>query len=255
MKQKKASYPSLQDKHVFITGGATGIGAALVKACVTQNMKVTFVDLENDAAEKLIDSLNMAMYKPQFFYLDLRNISDLEASIQNSTKKYGDIEVLINNAARDTRLAIEEIDVEKWDDMQAINIRHVFFASKAVAKGMKKIGSGSIINFTSSSVIRKSPQLTAYSSAKAGIAGMTRMLARDLGKYNIRVNSVLPGWIMTERQQTLWLTPETEKRLIEDQCLKEKIYPEDVADMVLFLASVDSCKVTAQNFIIDAGWV
>jgi NAD(P)-dependent dehydrogenase (short-subunit alcohol dehydrogenase family) len=251
-----AHYPSLQDRCVFITGGGSGIGASLVEHFVRQNAKVAFVDVDTAAAEAVCDSLaGSGDHDPLFIPCDLRDIPALQEALAQAAATLGPIQVLVNNAARDTRIEVKDIDVATWDEMQAINLRPVFFAAQAVFEGMESLGGGSIINFSSPSFMRRSPRLTAYGSAKAAIIGLTRTLSRDLGGAGIRVNAVVPGWTMTERQKTLWLTPEIERELMANQSLKEKLMPEDVARLVLFLAADDSRMITAQTYIIDGGLV
>ena len=251
-----ARYPSLQDRPVFITGGGSGIGASIVEHFVRQNAKVAFVDIDATAAEALCDSLaGSGAHPPLFIPCDLRDIPALQQAIAQAAAALGPIRVLINNAARDTRIEVKDIDVATWDEMQAVNLRHVFFAAQAVFDGMQAQGGGSIVNFSSPSFMRRSPRLTAYGSAKAAIIGLTRTLSRDFGAAGIRVNAIVPGWTMTERQKTLWLTPEIERDLMANQSLKEKLMPEDVARLVLFLAADDSRMITAQTYIIDGGLV
>jgi NAD(P)-dependent dehydrogenase (short-subunit alcohol dehydrogenase family) len=245
-----ASYPSLRDRVVFISGGGSGIGASIVEHFVEQGAKVAFVDVDEAASTALVKRLGG---KPLFLRCDVRDVKAYQAAIAKAASKLGAITVLVNNAARDDRHKLEEVTPEFWDERIAVNLRHQYFAIQAVAPGMRAAGGGAIVNFTSVSFVGMTPNLSVYQAAKAGAIGMTRGLARDLGGDGIRVNSVMPGWIMTERQIALWLTPEGEASLMAAQCLKEKLYPPDIARMVLWLAADDSRMVTAQNFMVDGG--
>jgi len=249
-----ASYPSLQDRSVFISGGASGIGACLVRDFALQGAKVSFVDIELRSAKDLVDSLkDRVPHVPRFIECDIRKVTDLQGAIHRVADGIGPITVLVNNAGRDDRSSLGEVTPEIWDDIQHVNLRHAFFAVQAVVPGMKAVGGGSIINFSSSSWYRRAGALTAYAAAKAGIVGLTRTLARDLGEDNIRVNAIVPGWTVTERQRELWLTAEANEALLERQCLKSNILPEDVSHMVLFLAAEDSRMCTGHTYMVDAG--
>jgi NAD(P)-dependent dehydrogenase (short-subunit alcohol dehydrogenase family) len=245
-----ASYPSLRDRVVFISGGGSGIGASIVEHFVEQGSKVAFVDVDEAASTALVKRLGD---KPLFLRCDVRDVKAYQAAIAQAASQLGAITVLVNNAARDDRHKLEEVTPEFWDERIAVNLRHQYFAIQTVAPGMRASGGGSIVNFTSVSFVGMTPNLSVYQAAKAGAIGMTRGLARDLGGDGIRVNSVMPGWIMTERQIALWLTPEGEANLMAAQCLKERLYPPDIARMVLWLAADDSRMVTAQNFMVDGG--
>jgi NAD(P)-dependent dehydrogenase (short-subunit alcohol dehydrogenase family) len=250
-----ATYPSLRDRVVFITGGGSGIGASIVEHFVEQGARVAFVDIDRKASEALCGRLNDgAPHKPLYIYCDVRDIELLRASIAQARDALGDVSVLVNNAARDDRHPIEDVTVEYWDERLAVNLRHQFFAAQACAEHMKRLGGGSIVNFGSISWMTRTGGMPAYTTSKAAVQGLTRGLARDLGPFNIRVNTVVPGWVMTERQRTLWLTPEGERQMDEQQCLPGRLQGADLARMVLFLAAYDSCLCTAQNFIVDAGW-
>ena len=251
-----ATYPSLKDKVVFLSGGASGIGAALVEHFCAQGARVAFVDLKVDEAHALIEHIGGQGHpKPLFIECDLKDIPAYQQAIADVGEQLGPIGVLVNNAANDTRHTVEEVTVEYWDDRMAINMRHYFFAAQAVLPQMKKLGGGSIVNIGSFTYYRGEGGMPGYSAAKAGIWGLTRSLAREFGVHNIRVNLMMPGWIMTQRQLDLWLTPEGEREIQEKQCLKDKVYPPDVARMVLFLAADDSRMCSAQEFIVDGGWV
>jgi len=251
-----AIYPSLKDRVVFVSGGATGIGAGIVEAFAEQGSRVAFVDIEAKAGQELSERIGKSgKPKPLFIECDLRDIPALRRSIDRASGELGVIRTLVNNAANDERHALDKVTPEYWDDRMAVNLRHQFFATQAVYPGMAKAGGGSIVMLGSVTWLLAEGGMPGYSAAKAAIAGLTRSLARDLGVHNIRVNSVLPGWIMTERQIKLWLTPESEKRLLERQCLKRKLYPVDIARVVLFFAADDSGACTNQNYVADAGQV
>lgn len=254
MSDKRAVYPSLRDKVVFITGGGSGIGASIVEGFARQGAKVGFVDIDEPASQALMKSLKRGGPAPRFIPCDVRDIDRLRAAIQTVQSEFGDIGVLVNNAARDDRHAIDSVTVEFWDERIAVNLRHQFFAAQAVVEQMKRLGGGSIINFGSISWMTATGGMPAYTTSKAAVHGLTRALARDLGSFNIRANTVSPGWVMTERQKKLWLTPEGDRRLDELQCLKGRLQADDLANMVLFLASDDAKMITSQNLIVDAGW-
>jgi NAD(P)-dependent dehydrogenase (short-subunit alcohol dehydrogenase family) len=254
MSEGFAVYPSLRDRVVFITGGAGGIGAEHVTQFAAQGSKVVFVDIADDAARALIGRIEAAGHPAPFYrHCDLKDIAALQAVIADVGSRLGPITVLVNNAANDQRHKFEDVTVEYWDERLATNLRHQFFAIQAVAPMMRAAGGGSIINFGSVSWHSLQGGMPAYTTAKAAVEGLTRGMARDLGPDRIRVNTVIPGWIMTERQITLWLTPEAEKNLMQVQCLKEKLAPADVTRMVLWLASDDSRMCTAQLWVVDAG--
>jgi D-xylose 1-dehydrogenase len=249
-----AAYPSLRDRVVFITGGASGIGAEHVSQFAAQGAKVAFVDINDDAAGELVAKLAAAGNAAPFFqHCDLKDIGALRAAIAEVGKRLGPITVLVNNAASDQRHKFEDVTVEYWDERMATNLRHQFFAIQAVSPMMRSAGGGSIINFGSVSWHSLQGGMPAYTTAKAAVEGLTRGMARDLGPDGIRVNTVIPGWIMTERQISMWLTPEAEANLMQVQCLKEKLVPADVTRMVLWLASDDSRMCTAQLWVVDAG--
>ncbi len=250
-----AKYPSLHGCVVFITGGASGIGASIVEHFCAQGSRVAFVDIAAEAGAALAARIaERGDTRPLFMACDLRDIDSLRAAIERTRLALGPIRVLVNDAANDDRHKAEEVTVAYWDDRFAVNLRHQFFAAQAVIPQMKAAGGGSIINFGSVSWMNAEGGYAAYTAAKAAVHGLTRSLARDFGPDRIRVNTVVPGWVMTERQVKLWLDPEGERQIQENQCLKEKLYPPDIARMVLFLAAEDSRLCTAQNFVVDAGW-
>jgi D-xylose 1-dehydrogenase len=251
-----AQYPSLRDVVVLVTGGGSGIGAAIVEQFALQGARVAFLDVDDEASAKLADDIGpRCAHPPVFMHCDLVDIPALRAAIAEVEKRLGPIRVLVNNAASDDRHNFAEVTPEYWDERMAVNLRHQFFATQAVAPGMAAAGGGSIINMSSIAWMIPSTGLPAYVTAKAGIVGLTRTLARELGGANIRVNCVSPGAIMTERQRRLWMTPEYLAEIMQRQSLKRELMPEEVARVVLFLAADDSAGITGQNFIIDGGWV
>jgi NAD(P)-dependent dehydrogenase (short-subunit alcohol dehydrogenase family) len=251
-----ARYPSLEGRVVFITGGGSGIGASLVEHFSAQGSSVAFVDIKGKESLALAAGIEEAGGpKPLFIPCDLLDIEALRLAIAQTADALGPIRVLVNNAAEDTRHDVGEVTVEYWDGRMAVNLRHQFFAAQAVAGQMKAAGGGSIINFGSISWMFGQGGMPGYTTAKAAVLGLTRGLARDFGPDDIRVNTVSPGWVMTERQIDMWLDEAAEKMIGERQCLKDKLSPPDVARMVLFLAADDGRMCTAQNFIVDAGWV
>jgi NAD(P)-dependent dehydrogenase (short-subunit alcohol dehydrogenase family) len=247
-----ASYPSLTGKSVFITGGATGIGASMVMHFAGQGARVGFIDIDDLAAEALAGRLGPSV---RYLRCDVRDIPALQAAIAAFEAETGHIDVLVNNAANDDRHKVDEVDTAYWDNRMAINLRPPFFAAQAVRKGMARAGGGSIINLGSVVVQMAAAELAAYVTAKAGVYGLTRALAREFGPDRIRVNCLVPGWVMTERQIELWLDEAGERRIAERQCLPDKLLPEDLARMALFLAADDSRHCTSQSFIVDGGWV
>lgn len=253
---REAIYPSLEDRNVFVTGGGSGIGAAIVEKFCAQRANVTFVDIARQASEALVASIaDAGLPAPTFIECDLRDIPALQATIRGVIEQTGPIRVLVNNAANDDRHALQDVTPDYFDDRIALNLKHHLFATQAVEPAMAEAGGGSIVNMGSVSWLVGQGGMPCYSAAKAAIAGLTRSLARDLGPKKIRVNSVLPGWIMTERQIDKWLTPEGEAELMQHQCLKRKLTPEDLARVVLFFAADDSGICTNQNYIADGGWV
>lgn len=245
-----ARYPSLVGKTVFVTGGASGIGADIVHAFADQGARVGFVDLNADAGTAMVAQLDD---DHAFECCDLRDIDALKAAFAALAAKLGDAHVLVNNAARDDRHDWRDVTPEYWDDRYNTNLRHMFFAIQAVAPGMIAAGGGSIINMGSNSWWEAGGGFPAYTSAKAAVHGLTRTMARDLGGHRIRVNTVVPGWVMTERQKQLWVTPEALEKQLARQCLPDPIDPFYLARMVLFLASDDSAMCSANNYMVEAG--
>jgi NAD(P)-dependent dehydrogenase (short-subunit alcohol dehydrogenase family) len=247
----RARYPDLAGRGVFISGGATGIGAAFVAAFAAQGSRVTFVDVADASAQALVERLGPERLR--YAHCDVRDIAALQFAVAAAESTFGPLRVLINNAARDDRHALADVTPDYWDEGLAVNLRHHFFAAQAVAPGMMRAGGGSIINLGSVSWMRGIAGFAAYSTSKAAINGLTRTLARELGVHNIRVNSIVPGAIVTERQKALWLTPEKEQAFLDAQCLKFRLSEEDVARTALFLASDEARGITGQNLIVDAG--
>jgi NAD(P)-dependent dehydrogenase (short-subunit alcohol dehydrogenase family) len=251
---KFAIYPSLAGRRVLVTGGASGIGAGIVEHFIAQGSHVGFLDRDEAAAAALI-ARQPAGAIVQFASVDLRDIPAVRLAIESLRGALGGgFEVLVNNAARDDRHAIDEVTPEYWDDRMDTNLRHQFFCSQAVKPDMIAAGGGSIINMSSTSFMMGQGGMAAYTAAKSGVIGLTRSLARDLGSYHIRANIVFPGWIVTQRQLALWMTPEAEAKRAQGQCIPDRLYEADVARMVLWLAADDSRMATGRDFIIDGGW-
>jgi NAD(P)-dependent dehydrogenase (short-subunit alcohol dehydrogenase family) len=255
---KLAKYGSLEGKRVFVTGGGSGIGEAIVAAFVEQGAAVAFVDIVREASEGLVsrltESLQPGQTAPVFRYCDITDIPALQQTMAELASQLGDFDVIVNNAANDQRHQIGDVSVAYFDERIAINQRPMFFTVQAALEGMKRRGGGSVINFSSMSFHAKNPGYPIYAATKAAVTGLTRCLARDLGPFNIRVNTVTPGWVMTQRQIELWLDEEGEAAIKRAQCLPGKLMSEDIAAMVLFLAADDSKMCTAQDFVVDAGW-
>ena len=249
-----ANYPSLQDQCIFITGGATGIGAALVKAFAQQGANVAFVDIDADSAKQLINELESEQ-GPKLWYqaTDVTNVQALQQAILDADAQLGPVGVLVNNAANDMRHAPADVTAQSWRDCMAINLDAAFFAAQAAAGLMTQRNSGSIINFSSINALLGPSNMPGYVTAKAGIIGLTKALARDYGPNGVRVNAILPGWVATERQLQTWLTPDEESRWMEQVALQERLLPEDVANLALFLAATESKMITGQSFTVDAG--
>lgn len=250
-----AIYPDLNGKTVLITGGASGIGAALVEAFAEQGAKVGFLDRDETAGATLADALTAKGQQVLFVPLDLRDTEGLRAGIETVGGELGAITALVNNAAHDERHATEDVTESYFDDRIATNLKHQFFASQAVLPDMRAAGGGAIICMSSISWMAGFGGMALYTASKSAVIGLVRSLARDFGPFNIRVNAVSPGWIMTQRQLDLWLTPEADAMRQERQALKQRLLPADVAKLALFLASDDARVITSQNYIIDGGWV
>ena len=250
-----AVYPSLRGRPVLITGGASGIGASLVSQFCRQGRGSRSSTSRRRRRRRCAASSRAEGAAPRFIRCDLRDVDAAAGGGGRGRGQDGDIAVLVNNAANDDRHRIEEVTAAYWDERIAVNLRHQFFAAQAVIPGMRRRGGGSIINFGSMTWHASEGGYPAYATCKAAVEGLTRSLARDLGPDRIRVNTIIPGWVMTERQMRLWLDAEGEAEIARRQCLKDKLQPDDVARMALFLAAEDSRMCTAQNFIVDAGWI
>jgi NAD(P)-dependent dehydrogenase (short-subunit alcohol dehydrogenase family) len=250
-----ATYPSLKGRTVLVTGGGSGIGESIVEHFAAQSSRVGFLDIKPKESRALVARLKRKKQTVQFEEVDLTDIDALRAGIAAIRKALGPITILVNNAAHDERHRLEDVTPEYFDDRIRVNLKHQFFAIQAVVPDMKKAGGGSIVNMTSTSWLIGSRNIPVYVAAKAGTYGLVRGLARDLGRHNIRINAFAPGWIMTERQKTLWATPEALARLMEDQCLQRTLAPADMARAILFLASDEAAAATNQNFVFDGGWL
>ena len=251
-----ATYPSLRDSVVVVTGGASGIGEAIVEAFALQHARVAFIDIQDEAAALLIERLALAgATEPQYSHCDLTDIDQVQVTVQAILQRFGTVDVLVNNAGNDTRHKIEEVTPALWDQIIALNLKHQFFVSQAVIPTMQKAQRGSIINMSSIGWVIPSTSQVVYVTAKAAIVGLTRTLSHELGGDNIRVNCILPGAILTERQRRLWLTDAYKAEVLANQSLKRMILPEEVARLALFLAAEDSSGITNQSYVIDAGWV
>ena len=252
----RARYPSLAGKVAFITGGGTGIGACLVEAFCRQGARVAFVDIRVPESQRLCEQVeSQCSNRPWFLPCDLRDIEALRTAIDQIRQAWGNIAVLLNNAADDTRHRFDELTPACWDDRLAVNLRPAFFAAQAIYPQMKALGQGAIVNFGSISWIIKQGEMPAYTTAKAALHGLTRSLARQFGASNIRVNTLVPGWVMTQRQLDHWVDEEAQQLIDRCQCLPRRLMPEDIASMALFLAADDSAMITAQNFVVDGGWI
>jgi D-xylose 1-dehydrogenase len=247
-----ASYPDLAGKHVFVTGGGSGIGEAIVRAFAAQRANVSFVDIAEAPSQALAAELGPTVaYAP----CDLRDIAALKTAFAHLRKKFGPVAILVNNAANDERHNFLDVTPDYFDDRVAVNLRPAYFAAQEAILDMKQIGGGAIVNFGSVSWMMGSADLSAYATLKSAAHGLTRVLAREFGPDNIRVNCVVPGWIMTKRQIEKWLTPAGEREILERQCLKRQLQPNEIAKTVLFLASDAASAITNQQLIVDGGWV
>ncbi len=247
-------YPSLRGKRVVVTGGGCNIGAAIVEFFARQGASVAFIDIAEAESRALEQRLSEYTSAPRFFPCDLTDVAAIGRVFERIAHELGPADILVNNAANDDRHRLESTSVEYWDARIAVNLRHFFFCALAVVPAMKAARAGVIINLGSVSWHLALPDLSIYQTAKAGIEGMTRGLARDLGTHGIRVTCVVPGGVRTPRQMKLWHTPEEEARMLAQQCLKGRVEPDDVANMVLFLASDDARMCTGHEYFVDAGW-
>ncbi|MBJ7538066.1 SDR family NAD(P)-dependent oxidoreductase [Marinomonas transparens] len=250
-----ASYPDLKGRSVFISGGATGIGAAIVEAYAKQGAKTAFVDLDEKAGSELAARLTKEGYQVRFEACDITKIKDYQTKIRAAADAFGPISVLLNNAANDVRHSLESLTEKRFDELVGVNIKHAMFAAQTVAPMMRETGGGSIINFGSVGWMMATAGYPTYGTCKAATHGLTRSLARDLGGFGIRVNTLVPGWVMTEKQVRLWVDDAAEEKIKQSQCLAGKVLPEHIANMALFLGADAAAMCSAQNFIVDGGWV
>lgn len=254
--QPSAVYSSLKGKVVVVTGGASGIGEAIVECFVQQGCRVLFLDIQDDAATALTQRLARPGWNaPEYFHCDLTKMAELQSVMEKIVSRFPTIDVLVNNAGNDKRHKIEEVTSEFWDWCMQVNLKHQFFMAQAVLPGMREAKHGSIINMSSIGWVIPSVGMPVYVAAKAAVVGMTRTLAHEVGIYGVRVNCVLPGAIITEKQRKLWYTEEYKQQIRTRQAIKREIQPEEVAKLILFLASDESLAITNQSFVIDAGWV
>jgi len=249
-----AIYPSLKDRTVVITGGGSGIGAEMVGAFARQGARVHFIDISQDDGRQVQVALEAEGLRTRFHRCDLRDVDAITAVFASIADASGPIGVLVNNAGNDDRHQVEAVTPAYWENCLAVNLRHQFFCAQLAAAGMRAVGRGVILNMGSASWHVAVPGLSVYMTAKAGIEGLTRGLARDLGRHGIRVNCIVPGAVRTPRQTLLWQTPESEARLLESQCLPARIEPQDVARMALFLASDDAARCSGREYFVDAGY-
>ena len=250
-----ATYPSLRNRAVVVTGGASGIGEHIVEHFVAQQARVAFLDIQDEAASQLIDRLKTSGPSPLYLRCDVTDTPALTAAIDEIAARFESVDVLVNNAGNDTRHSVEEVTPESWDRLIAINLKQQFFTTQAVIPYMKRARHGSIVNLSSISWLIPGTNLPVYIASKSGVVGLTRTLAHELGPHNIRVNAVLPGAILTERQRRLWFTEAYMAKVLENQALKRMITPEEVARLILFLAADDSSAITNQSYIVDGGWI
>lgn len=251
-----ARYPSLAGRVAFVSGGATGLGARFVERLADQGARVAFVDLDEEAGRSLADAVESSgAPRPWFAPVDVTATQRLRSAIDDASRALGPITVLVNNAANDTRHEVLEVDEAFWDERMAVNVRHHYFAAQAVLPQMRAAGGGSIINLGSISAHIDLVDMSVYIAAKAAVEGLTRTLAREWGPFGVRVNCVIPGWVMTKRQLDNWVDDEVVERITRMQSIPELLHPDDVARLVLWLAADDSRLCTAQNWIVDGGWM
>lgn len=248
-----AIYPDLAGRSVIVTGGGSGIGAAIVRAFARQHAKIGFIDIADGPSRELEHELLSGGAAVSYVKADITDIAALRKAIAEIRAAHGPVGVLVNNAAHDDRHKTPDVTPEYFDDRIAVNLKHVFFAMQAVLDDMIALGGGSIVNFSSVSWLKATGGMAIYTASKSAMLGLTRSIARDYGIHNIRANSIAPGWILTERQKALWVTPEAEKRTMDGQCLKRWLMPDEIANLTLFLASNASSACTAQHFVADGG--
>lgn len=250
-----AIYPSLKGRTVLVTGGGSGIGESIVTHFAAQGSKVAFLDVKDKESKALVARLKRRRQKVHYEHCDLTDIPRLREAIASVRRVFGPVTVLVNNAGNDDRHEVEDVTPEYFDNRVAVNLKHQFFTIQAVVDDMKAAGNGAIVNIGSLSWIIGSRGIPIYTAAKAGVAGLTTGLARELGAHNIRINHVVPGWIMTKRQRELWVTPGAIDSLMQDQCLPRELEPDDIARAVLFFASDEAAAATGRSFIFDGGWL
>jgi D-xylose 1-dehydrogenase len=250
-----AIYSDLKDKVVLVTGGGSGIGETIVRQFALQQARVAFIDMALEPSRTLLQELTASGARLLFENLDLTDVAALQAGIARIKQHFGQIEILINNAANDERHATETITEQVWDNRMAVNLKHQFFCAQAVLPDMKAAGKGVIVNLGSITWMVGQGGMAAYSAAKSAVLGLTRSLARDYGPFGIRVNAVAPGWIMTRRQLERWVTPQAEAEIMARQCLKRKLEPAEVAKFIVFLSSDEASACTSQHYVVDGGWV
>jgi NAD(P)-dependent dehydrogenase (short-subunit alcohol dehydrogenase family) len=250
-----AIYPDLEGKVVVVSGGGSGIGAEIVRRFASQKAKVCFLDIADEPSNALVSELEASGLHARFDRCDLTDVPALKEALARIADALGPVDILVNNAAHDERHPTEGVSEAYWDSRIAVNLKHQFFAAQAVLPGMRDKGAGAIINFGSVSWMIGQGGMAGYTASKSAVLGLTRSLARDYGQYGIRVNAIAPGWIMTERQLKLWVTPESEAEIYERQCLKRKLVPADIAKFTVFLASDEASGCTNQHYVVDGGWV
>ena len=251
-----AVYPSLKNRVVVVTGGASGIGESIVEAFARQDAQVVFLDVQDEVAEDLTRRLEAAGLRvPVYWHCELTDIEGLRRVVGEVVERFPRVDVLVNNAGNDTRHSVEDVSPEFWDKTIAVNLRHYFFMTQALAPAMRRAGAGSIVNMGSISWVIAGKNMPVYNTAKAAIVGLSRSFAHELGTDNIRVNCVMPGAVVTERQRRLWFNEAYEARILASQALKKLIQPDEVARLILFLAADDSSAITNQSYVIDAGWI
>ena len=255
MKRSLAVFPSLRGQRVFVTGGATAVGAAIVSAFAAQGAQVAFVDVADEDSQKLVADIQAQGFGTVWWrHCDVCDVAALQAAMADARQELGDFSILVNNVASDDRHSLESVTPDYWDERMAVNQRPALFAVQSVVPGMRRLGGGSVINFGSIGWQTKNPDYPCYAIAKSSVNGLTRGLAASLGQDHIRVNTITPGWVMTERQVRLWLDAAGEQEIARNQCLPDQLRPDHVASMVLFLAADDSAMCTAQEFVVDGGW-
>jgi NAD(P)-dependent dehydrogenase (short-subunit alcohol dehydrogenase family) len=251
-----ATYPSLRNRVVLVSGGATGLGAEFVSQFAAQGARVAFVDVQDEPAEALVEGIAAAgAPKPEYRHVDVRDLAGYQRAIRELAEDLGPITALVNNAASDARHRPDQVDPAFWDERMRVNLDHHYFATQAVAPFMRAAGGGSVINLGSISTHIKLAELVVYRTAKAAIEGLTRALAQELGPDGIRVNCIIPGWVMTQRQLEQWVDAEAEATIDREQALRRRLVPEDVARLALWLAAEDSRACSGQNWIVDGGWM